>query len=385
MSNVDLDVICSLQDGVLPDRFCAMTLPVDISKPRGIKSVGTTNLLALERGTNSILYIFDSNDDDIPDSKTILAEAEDINHGLAIFDNYIYASSDKNVFRWSYDDSSSFEDKDTIGSIELVVFNINPDGMGGAPQGHKTRTLEFDDIGQLYVSVGSIGNVDENSHRSRIRRFPPISSSETENSLPYDFQQGEVFADGLRNEVGLAFDSHGILWGVENGADNLQRDDLGGDIHNDNPAEELNRFREEDIGKHWGYPYCWTEYDLPLLIDGSAEETGRGTVWAWPSFLEDGVITDQQCRDDYIPPIMSMQAHSAPLGIVFYKWKPPEELPDVCTDIDPFPQSMDGYAFIAFHGSWNRDIVSVNGSLLFDAIQFLMPNFSLCKTQANWV
>ena len=54
--------------------------------------------------------------------------------------------------------------------------------------------------------------------------------------LPIDFSLGEVFADGLRNEVGLAFDAHGVLWGVENGADNLVRDDIGGDVHNDNPA-----------------------------------------------------------------------------------------------------------------------------------------------------
>ena len=50
------------------------------------------------------------------------------------------------------------------------------------------------------------------------------------------FQTGEVFADRLRNEVGLAFDKHGVLWGVENGADRLEREDLGGDIHNDNPV-----------------------------------------------------------------------------------------------------------------------------------------------------
>ena len=70
--------------------------------------------------------------------------------------------------------------------------------------------------------------------------------------------------------MGLAFDAFGVLWGVENGADNLFRNDLGGDIHDDNPvsrvsvgrplltmkptfqAEELNRFREEDAGKQWG-------------------------------------------------------------------------------------------------------------------------------------
>ena len=55
----------------------------------------------------------------------------------------------------------------------------------------------------------------------------------------------------------LAFDAFGVLWGVENGADRLKRRDFGGDIHNENPAEELNRFPESAAGEHWGYPYCW--------------------------------------------------------------------------------------------------------------------------------
>jgi hypothetical protein len=51
----------------------------------------------------------------------------------------------------------------------------------------------------------------------------------------------KIIADGLRNEVGLRFDANGQLWGVENGADDLYRADLGGDIHNDNPGEEIVR------------------------------------------------------------------------------------------------------------------------------------------------
>jgi hypothetical protein len=113
-------------------------------------------------------------------------------------------------------------------------------------------------------------------------------------------------------------------------------------------AEELNRFREQDTGKHWGYPYCWTEFQMV-----EPPGFGRGTVWAWPSFLSSGESTDDQCRADYIPPIVSMQAHSAPLGITFYDWKPQSELPSEC-DGTTFPKEMDGFAFIAFHGSWNR-------------------------------
>ena len=111
-------------------------------------------------------------------------------------------------------------------------------------------------------------------------------------------------------------------------------------------GEELNRFREEDAGKHWGYPYCWSEYTLDEEVG-----RGRGMAWAWPSFLTAGTITDEQCRDDYVSSVVSMQAHSAPLGITFYDWKisPPD------CDGTAFPEEMNGFAFIAFHGSWNRD------------------------------
>jgi hypothetical protein len=38
-------------------------------------------------------------------------------------------------------------------------------------------------------------------------------------TTPLNFIDGKVFADGLKNDVGLAFDSYGDLWGVENGAE----------------------------------------------------------------------------------------------------------------------------------------------------------------------
>ena len=102
--------------------------------------------------------------------------------------------------------------------------------------GHKTRTMVFDNDGRMYVSVGSVGNVDGDSYRSRIRRFPGLADGSPQ-VFPIDFSEGEVFADGLRNEVGLAWSSPSrkMLYGVENGMDNLYRADLGGDIHTDNP------------------------------------------------------------------------------------------------------------------------------------------------------
>ena len=222
------EICSSLAHAVLEAGFCAYELPIDIDKPRGVLSVGIADVLVLERGTQSVVHLYDSDGDQVPDSKRTLASAVYLNHGLALNDGYIYASSDTVVYRWAYSD-----DFDTIGDIEIVVDNMNADGQGGAPLGHTTRTLIFDDAGRLYVSVGSNANVDPDSYRSRIRRFNLTATNVT---LPIDSQTGEVFADGLRNEVGLAFDSFGVLWGVENSADNLFREDMGGDIHHDNPV-----------------------------------------------------------------------------------------------------------------------------------------------------
>lgn len=221
--------------------------------------------------------------------------------------------------------------------------------------------------------MGSVQNVDEDSSRSRIRRIPLIVEEQTQvgddtttaSGFPIDFTSAEIIADGVRNTVGMAFDytgttssrneignSHdgnrveGVLWGVDNGMDNLFRGDLGGDIHRDNPAEELNRFHEMDCGRHYGYPYCWTEYLLPNF------GLGTGTVWSERQFMD--TVPDVDCRNTslYIPPIFSLPAHTAPLGIVFYRYR--ENVPSEC--VGGFPPEMDGYAFIALHGSWNRDV-----------------------------
>lgn len=77
-------------------------------------------------------------------------------------------------------------------------------------------------------------------------------------------------------------------------------------------------------------------------------------MWAWPDFLSTGEITDELCRANYLPPIVAMQGHSAPLGIVFYEYT--DNRPEECHNIVQFPEKYDGYAFIAFHGSWNRDV-----------------------------
>lgn len=308
----------ALGRAAVPEGFCAWEWAAGLDEARGITTDEAGNVLVVARAQNSIVALWDANGDGVSGEgeRVTLVTQSGLNHGIYLHDGYLYASSATTVYRWPY-----AADRTALTDMETLITGI-PNG------GHVTRTLAVDDE-YLYVSVGSSGNVDPDSERARIRRFEIT----TLGSDAIDFDDGEVFADGLRNEVGLRFDSQGRLWGVENGRDRLEREDLGGDITEDNPAEELNLFAEP--GKFYGYPYCWTEYLLPEGVG-----LGRGTQWADPS----GARDDAWCRDtaNVVRPVLSMQAHAAPLDLLFYPG-------------GSFPSAYTGDLFVTFHGSWNRE------------------------------
>ncbi len=159
---------------------------------------------------------------------------------------------------------------------------------------HFTRTIAFGPDNRLYVAIGSSCNVcDDALPRAAVTRY------NLDGSNPH------TFATGLRNSVGLAFNpSTGELW-----ANNNDRDNLGDDV----PPEHLNILRD---GKWYGWPQCY--------LPGQANPEYAG---ADCSAVE--------------PPAITFQAHSAPLGLVFYTGT-------------TFPSEYQGDAFMTYHGSWNR-------------------------------
>jgi glucose/arabinose dehydrogenase len=311
----------ALANASLPAGYCAWTWASNLSAPRGIARNENGDILVVEQSAGRITLLHDDDGNGVSDGseRVVLTTTSGLNHGIALSDGYLYASSATTVYRWAYTGG-----RQPLGSAQTVVAGI-PSG------GHSTRTLLFDRSGNLYVSVGSQSNLDTNIDRARIIRYPAaaLGGSST-------FAAGEAFATGLRNEVGITLDGQGRVWGVENGSDNLSRSDLGGDIHNDNPGEELNLFAQP--GRFYGYPYCWTEFSLPTGVG-----LGRGTQWAYPTTMSDGTHDDAWCRSStsVVPPVLVMQAHSAPLDIKFYGG-------------GAFPADMTGSALVTFHGSWNR-------------------------------
>ncbi|XP_021960267.1 L-sorbosone dehydrogenase [Folsomia candida] len=296
---------------------------------RGLWVDPSGDLLAEARGHVHVVYEEDNGDGTIAvrQVEIITAAGLNLNHGVTFHDGHIYASSAVRVFRWPYTPGS----RTVVPDLSEIVVNNIPSG------GHDTRSMIFDPQGRLIVTVGSGGNVDQNSNRARIRRCTLAGQ------LPIQFEDCEVYIDGLRNEVGLAYDLNGVLHGVGNGADQLNRPDIGGDIHNGNPAEEFNRF-DRPTGQHYGYPYCFSTHNLAGYP--------KGEQFAWPSFLNDGIHDDAWCRNvnNNQPPLIAMPAHTAPLGLDFYKGQ------NCDGGNGAFPCSVTGDAFVALHGSWNSDI-----------------------------
>jgi glucose/arabinose dehydrogenase len=107
--------------------------------------------------------------------------------------------------------------------------------IDGLPNGrHQQDAIEAGPDGRLYLGSGSTCDAcSESSPRSAAI----LSFDSNGKNL-------RVFASGLRNPYGLAFDSHGVLWATDNG-----RDD-----HDDKVPDELDRIV---AGHRYGWPDCW--------------------------------------------------------------------------------------------------------------------------------
>ena len=196
-------------------------------------------------------------------------------------------------------------ENDKVRSYDWDEANLrasNPKKLADLPSGggHSTRSILFHN-GKMYVSAGSSCNVcvEKDPRRATVMQFNPDGSGQ------------KIFAKGLRNAVGLALNPKtDTVWVTVNG-----RDWLGDDL----PPETI-----YDLGKDGGdagWPYCYGD----RVPDSNFTKPG-----------------DDRCNS-VLEPKVQMQAHSAPLGLAFYEGT-------------QFPAEYQNNIFLAFHGSWNRNI-----------------------------
>ena len=279
-----------------PPELDSIVLPSDFEIGLFAPNLGPARFMAL--GPSDVLFVSvpragrilalpDRDGDGVADTAIVFAVGLNLPHGLAFRGEDLYVAETDGVVRLRDQDGDLASDEQ-----EMIVEGLPSGG------GHWTRTLGFGPDGKLYVSIGSSCNVcvEEDSRRAAIMQYDP------------DGTGARIYATGLRNSVGIAWHPEtGEMWATDNG-----RDWLGDDL----PPDEINIVGD---GGFYGWPYCH----------------GR-------SILDPEYGDPDRCESAR-PPVVELQAHSAPLGLTFY------------TGIY-FPDVYRGDLFVAYHGSWNRSV-----------------------------
>jgi len=274
-----------LQHIRLPPGFAISVFADGVKDARQLALGDGGTVFAGSFDAGKVYALVDTDGDHVADRIYIIDQGLKMPSGVAFRNGALYVGAVNRILR--YDDIESSLARPP--KPQLVTDRF-PDKTH-----HGWKYLRFGPDGHLYVPVGAPCNICDEPGFAQIHRINADGSGD------------EIYASGVRNSVGLAFQPDtGELWFTDNG-----RDMLGDDI----PSDELNRVRR--AGQHFGYPYCH-QGDLPDPVFGAGKSCS-----------------------DYVAPEVKLGAHVAALGLAFYTGS-------------MFPAEYKGQLFIARHGSWNR-------------------------------
>jgi hypothetical protein len=247
---------------------------------------------ALGVSANRITVLRDKDGDGVAESRGAFMEGLSQPFGMALVGDTFYVGNTDGVVAFPY---TAGAHRITAPGKKLVTFK---------PSGHWTRSLLASADGKkLYAGVGSLTNIADDGMEVEEGRACVYE-------LDLASGSSRIFAGGLRNAVGLAWEPNtNVLWTVVN-----ERDGLG----DETPPDYLTSVRD---GGFYGWPYCY-----------------------WGQTVDDRVPQDAAMVAKAIQPDYALGGHTASLGLC---WMPAGRLPG-------FPDGM----AIGQHGSWNRSTLS---------------------------
>src|SRR6267143_990801 len=166
----------------VPDGFSVSLFADNLQGPRTMMYAPNGDLFVAQSRTGSVVILRDTNNDGIPDARSVYAQGLTGVFGMAFHDGYLYLGRTDSIIRYKYKNG----DTQAQGMPEkLVDF---PTG------GHSTRNIVFSRDGKkMYVAVGSASNKSdgEDPVRAAVNEYNPDGTGQ------------RVFASGLRNPVAL--------------------------------------------------------------------------------------------------------------------------------------------------------------------------------------
>src|SRR5580700_7661703 len=183
---------------------------------------------ALGDSPNRITILRDADQDGVAETKNTFLDGLKQPFGMALLADTLYVGNTDGVVAYPYTTGAN---RITEPGRRLTTHN------GG---GHWTRSLLLSpDKTRLFIGVGSLTNIADKGMavekgRAAIHELDLASG------------KSRIFASGLRNPVGLAWEPQtGALWTVVN-----ERDGLG----DETPPDYLTSVRD---GGFYGWPYCY--------------------------------------------------------------------------------------------------------------------------------
>lgn len=244
---------------------------------------------------------------------------------MRIHNGYLYFSSELVIYRQQLSEDQLIP----AGKPEVLVRDHHP------LQWHNAKSLAFDQDGGMYVTFSAPTNICEVYMPDKTYATPYPCPQLNDQAGIWKFSDskqnqnqsdGQRYATGLRSVVAMSWNhTNNTLYAVTHGRDwfRVNAPQLYSEWQNAVlPAEEFIKINE---GDNFGWPYSYYDpFKQARII--SPEYGGNGT----------------RVVKDFTEPLMDFPAHWAPNDMLFYKG-------------NLFPERYKQGAFVAFHGSTNRN------------------------------
>lgn len=280
-----------------PAGFAVSKFAGDLKEPRWIYIAPNNDIFVSESLSDQISVFRDKDKDGNFETREVFAKNLNKPFGMLVLKNNFYIANTDGLYRYPY----NANDLKLSGKGEKIL-----ELPAGGYNNHWTRNIMASKDGaKIYVTVGSGSNVAEHGIEHEVRRAAILE-------INPDGSGEKIYASGLRNPVGMDWNpANGELWTAVN-----ERDGLGNDL----VPDYITSVKKDGF---YGWPYAYFGNHLDPRMKGQGKDLAAKSI----------------------VPDVPVGSHTASLGIAFY-------------DQDAFPASYKNGAFVAQHGSWNRDPIS---------------------------
>ena len=243
---------------------------------------------------NRITLLRDADGDGVAEVREVFLAELNAPFGMALIGDKLYVANTDAVVRFPY----------AVGATRISEPGTKVVELPGGPLNHHwtKNVIASPDGSKLYVAIGSNSNIAENGiaqeeGRAAIWEVDPATGTH------------RVFASGLRNPVGLAWEPDvGMLWVAVN-----ERDELGSDL----VPDYMTSVRD---GGFYGWPYSYFGQHVDSRVKSQR-----------PDLVASAIVPDY-----------ALGPHTASLGLAWSGGR------------NALPLRFARGMFVGQHGSWNR-------------------------------